>query len=86
MALQDKVSKPTLKAHRIPLSKGVTRIVQPLRFDPFGRLGYAILLTISMLFVALFLLMMFDYYWQCQMLGIDALCFYGSYPIFGGYD
>jgi hypothetical protein len=27
-----------------------------------------------------------DYYYNCQLTGVDALCFYGSHPVFGDYD
>lgn len=58
----------------------------PLHHGPFGILAYTFMLLISLLWPVLYLLVLFDYYWQCQILGIDALCFYGQYPIFGNYD
>ncbi|KAH8092983.1 hypothetical protein JL720_5154 [Aureococcus anophagefferens] len=42
------------------------------------------LATTASLF-ALVILCIVDYYVDCQMKGIDNLCFYGKYPIFGNY-
>lgn len=35
---------------------------------------------------ALFILVLYDYYRNCQVSGIDGLCFYGDYYIFGTFD
>lgn len=81
------VEQPEAKKgeHGVQLGDNTKRIVQPLFYGPFGRLGYGLLLIVSALFPLLFILLLTDYYWMCQVKGIDALCFYGSYPIFGGY-
>ena len=34
-------------------------------------------LAVSWLWIVLFLILVFDFYWDCQWLGIDALCFIG---------
>lgn len=35
---------------------------------------------------ALYILVLYDYYRNCQVSGIDGLCFYGDYYIFGTFD
>ena len=35
---------------------------------------------------AIFILVLYDYYRNCQVSGIDGLCFYGDYYIFGTFD
>lgn len=79
------VSKFKGGEHAVQLGENAKRIVQPLYFGPFGRFGYGLLLMVSLLFPLLFILLLTDYYWMCEIKGIDALCFFGSYPVFGGY-
>eukprot|EP00965_Chrysotila_dentata_P014001 464080-Pleurochrysis_carterae.AAC.4 len=35
--------------------------------------------------LALFILVDFDTYYECELTGLNNMCFYGSYPIFGNY-
>jgi hypothetical protein len=58
----------------------------PYHTDLFGTVCYYLVNTISISWVLLFLVLIIDYYYDCELEGIDSLCYYGSYPIFGDYD
>lgn len=49
----------------------------------FGMLAYGFCLLISFVWLMLLLIVIIDYYWNCQLTGIDNMCFYGKMPIFG---
>ncbi|MCO5602074.1 hypothetical protein L7F22_056201 [Adiantum nelumboides] len=52
----------------------------------FGEFCYMLCCVVSLHWVALFILILFDTYNQCEVGGIDNLCFYGNYVIFGSYN
>ncbi|KAI5068179.1 hypothetical protein GOP47_0016524 [Adiantum capillus-veneris] len=51
----------------------------------FGEFCYIMCCVVSLHWIALFILTLFDTYNQCEVGGIDNLCFYGNYVIFGSY-
>lgn len=58
----------------------------PHHTDAFGSVCYFLINMISVSWVILFLVVIVDFYYDCELEGIDALCYYGSYPVFGDYD
>lgn len=58
----------------------------PYHTDLFGTACYCIVNIISVSWVLIYLVIIIDFYYDCEVGGIDALCYYGSYPIFGDYD
>ena len=52
----------------------------------FGEFCYTLCCLVCVHWIALFVLILFDTYNQCQVGGIDNLCFYGNHVIFGTYD
>jgi len=50
------------------------------------QIGYSLCCLFSLSCTALFILVLWDYYSDCQVSGIDGLCFYGDYFIFGTFD
>lgn len=50
------------------------------------QIGYSLCCLVSASCTALFILVLYDYYRNCQVSGIDGLCFYGDYYIFGTFD
>ena len=58
---------------------------RPLRKNCFGRLCMILWRLISVGFMCFFAVLIADYYYDCELSGVDALCFFGSHPIFGDY-
>ncbi|MCO5602078.1 hypothetical protein L7F22_056205 [Adiantum nelumboides] len=52
----------------------------------FGEFCYVLCCIVSLHWLALFILIFFDAYNQCEVGGIDNLCFYGNHVIFGSYN
>lgn len=52
----------------------------------FGEFCYILCCLVSLHWLALFILILFDTYNQCEVGGIDNLCFYGNHVIFGAYN
>lgn len=52
----------------------------------FGEFCYILCCLVSLHWIALFVLVLFDTYNRCEVAGIDNLCFYGNHVIFGAYD
>lgn len=50
------------------------------------QIGYSLCCLFSLSCTALFILVLWDYYSDCQVSGIDGLCFYGDCFIFGTFD
>eukprot|EP00656_Telonema_subtile_P026034 TRINITY_DN28032_c0_g1_i1.p1 TRINITY_DN28032_c0_g1~~TRINITY_DN28032_c0_g1_i1.p1 ORF type:complete len:141 (-),score=46.29 TRINITY_DN28032_c0_g1_i1:34-456(-) len=51
-------------------------------------LGGCILLLVvltSISWVLLYLVVVIDYYWDCELKDMDSFCFFGSYPVFGSH-
>lgn len=48
------------------------------RSSVFGEIGYALACFMSLLWIALFLLILVDTYNACEVQGVDDLCFYGN--------
>ncbi|KAL3158258.1 hypothetical protein ABBQ38_010509 [Trebouxia sp. C0009 RCD-2024] len=61
-------------------------LVTGYRRSIFGLIGYSLCCLVSASCTALFVLVLYDYYRNCQVSGIDGLCFYGDYYIFGSFD
>lgn len=59
---------------------------RPLRRHWFGDLCLWLWSGLSAGFLCMFLVLIVDYYYDCQLGGVDAMCFYGSHPVFGDYD
>lgn len=51
--------------HRLQMDENVRRVVQPLKFPWYGRIGYGLMLTTSLLWVALLIILLYDYYADC---------------------
>ncbi len=51
----------------------------------FGEICYGLCLLISLNLFCIYLLVLLDTYNKCQVKGIDNLCFFGNYFIFGTY-
>lgn len=75
-----------LNDHQFVIDAKTKRAVKPLKFDIFGQFGYFLMLLVSILWPCIYIVVLYDYYYLCQLKGIDNLCFYGEYPIFGNYD
>ena len=58
----------------------------PYRDSALGRLCFRLVCATSALWMALYLAVLLDFYWGCQWRGVDALCFFGSYPLSGSYE
>lgn len=64
-----------------------TSILQiPYKVDTFGTICYSLVNLISVSWLLIFLVIIVDVYLDCQFRGVDCLCNYGSWPIFGNYD
>ena len=55
------------------------------RNSAMGTFAFTLVPGTAFLAIAIYFVIVVDYYWGCQLKGIDALCFYGSYPLSGGY-
>ena len=53
---------------------------------PSLQIGYSLCCLFSLSCTAVFILVLWDYYRNCQVSGIDGLCFYGDYFIFGTFE
>lgn len=58
----------------------------PYKVDTFGTICYYLVNLISISWLLIFLVIIVDVYLDCQFRGVDCLCNYGSWPIFGNYD
>ena len=71
---------------RIEDTVHVSDIVQrPYCKNTFGTVCHILWTVISVSWVLMYLVIIVDYYIDCQIKGIDNLCYYGTYPIFGDY-
>ncbi|XP_024527352.1 probable cation-transporting ATPase 13A4 [Selaginella moellendorffii] len=52
----------------------------------FGEFCYFLCCLTSLHWILLHSLLLFDAYNKCQVGGVDNLCFYGNYSVFGSYD
>eukprot|EP00884_Botryococcus_braunii_P008422 jgi/Botrbrau1/17581/Bobra.0166s0023.1 len=57
----------------------------PYRESVFGRFCYSLCILTSIQWVALYIVVLLDFYNKCQVGGIDNLCFFGDHFIFGNY-
>ena len=48
-----------------------------------GEMSLVAIFGVSLGFGAIFITLVFDMYWDCQLTSIDAQCLYGSYPLTG---
>lgn len=70
-----------------PMSTPAEDILQiPYLADVFGTACYYMINVISVSWLLLFFILIIDFYNDCELEGIDSLCYYGSYPLFGNYD
>ena len=60
--------------------------LQGYREDALGTACLCLHAATSLSLIAALITCVVDYYVDCQCTGIDNLCFYGSYPLFGGYQ
>jgi len=76
-------------------AQSVIEVAEPevpmLRFTGYrtvlaGEFCWWLLIVTSLHWIGLFVLVLVDEYWDCQMTSIDNTCFYGTYFIFGSYD
>ena len=54
-----------------------------------SRLGSVALVALGCFYaqwLGLYLVVLVDYYWECELTGLNNMCFYGSYPVFGSYN
>ena len=54
-----------------------------------SRLGSVALVALGCFYaqwLGLYLVVLVDYYWECELTGLNNMCFYGSYPVFGNYS
>ena len=72
--------------HRVEVAADELLKFLPYRTSPVGMLCYALCCAVSLQFVALYIVILVDYYAACQLRSIDNLCFYGTYFLFGSYD
>lgn len=61
-------------------------VQKPFKQTVFGSFCLLLIQLISVVWAINFLVIDADYYWGCEFTGMDNMCFYGSYPIFGDYD
>lgn len=52
----------------------------------FGEVCWCLCILMSLQWIAIYLMVLLDTYDKCQVTGIDNLCFYGTYFIFGSYN
>ena len=78
---------PEEDAERVYDSTPSSSILQiPYKVDTFGTICYSLVNLISLSWLLIFLVIIVDVYLHCQFRGVDCLCNYGSWPIFGNYD
>ena len=51
-----------------------------------GLLAWVSVIYFSLMMIGILLAILFDQYYQCQVLGFDSQCYYGSYPITGSFE
>jgi predicted P-type ATPase len=65
----------------------VSDIIQrPYQTNQYGNICHALWNIVSISWVLMYFVIIFDYYLDCQVKGVDNLCYYGTYPIFGSHD
>lgn len=80
----DDLYKALLDADEAPQTESLIYI--PYRKTQFGTACYYWMHMITAHWVMLFIIILFDVYYGCQLKSVDSLCPYGSYPIFGTFD
>ena len=58
---------------------------QCYRQDYAGVAALGVVAAFYFMWVALYVIVIAGYYWQCEFKGFNNMCFYGSYPVFGNY-
>eukprot|EP00873_Tetraselmis_striata_P045781 jgi/Tetstr1/466045/TSEL_010632.t1 len=53
--------------------------------NTFGTVCYHLLAVTSAVLMGIYWVIIIEKYWHCEFFGIDNLCFFGSYPLSGGY-
>ena len=51
-----------------------------------GEICWWLLILTSLQWICIYVVVLVDTYYSCQLTGIDNLCFFGTYFIFGSYD
>lgn len=51
-----------------------------------GTAAFCSIVSLGPLLALLYITVLFDVYWDCELSGLDALCFYGSYPLSGSSE
>ena len=69
-----------------PNETNSTFITIPYRSNWFGSICQLWMSILSFGWIAIFIILLVDSYFDCQLKSIDSLCYYGSYPILGTYD
>lgn len=83
----DTLEKKLLNVQDSEVPHYISDIIQrPYQICLFGNLCYYLWVMISLSWFLMFLVIIIDYYIDCQVKGIDGLCYYGTYPILGDYD
>jgi cation-transporting ATPase 13A3/4/5 len=59
--------------------------LKPYKKTMLGEATYLLLISMCIMWFVTLGIIVFDCYNQCQLTGIDAMCFYGNYPVFGSY-
>lgn len=69
-----------------PAYKNDEILLYPYKRLILGDIGYYLAMAISLHWVILVLVVLIDYYNDCQLGSIDKLCFYGNYFITGSFE
>jgi cation-transporting ATPase 13A3/4/5 len=80
----DQLYKALLEADEKPVAESL--IYVPYRKTLFGTVCYYWMHIMTAHWVMLFIIIMFDVYFGCQVRSVDSLCAFGSYPIFGSFE
>lgn len=59
--------------------------LKPYKRTVLGELTYTMLLLVCLMWFITLSFIIYDCYADCELYSIDALCFYGNYPVFGSY-
>ncbi|BBN19120.1 hypothetical protein MPTK1_8g08050 [Marchantia polymorpha subsp. ruderalis] len=71
---------------RLPLEEQRNLVFTGYKQTMFGTYCWSLAILTSVHWMALWMVLLLDTYNKCQVRGVDNLCFYGNYFIFGTYN
>lgn len=85
---QERISKHVPRAEEVHVGLKGDRelLITGYTWSCFGEFCYFLCCLVSLHWVALYILILVDTYNNCEVGGIDNLCFFGNNVIFGTYE